>query len=155
MSLLRAAASASSTPEWLDYWQWYIHCNESLAIVFDLLGRGNQRNLNSSSLALKPHGPAITMIARTMKFPARHPLFPLTNGIRQSSLPRAHNSSQTSGTQGGNGIFPPYPPSPSSLLLKALPTPYVTTVKYLPQTNVKCCHNWADWICSAGLTLRA
>ncbi|XP_029596331.1 target of Nesh-SH3 isoform X7 [Salmo trutta] len=72
------------------------------------LGQGSQRNL-------KPLGPAITLIARTMKSPAAtNPLFPFTDGSRQdppsssssssSSLPhRANNSSQTSGTPGGQG----------------------------------------------------
>ncbi|XP_029596329.1 target of Nesh-SH3 isoform X5 [Salmo trutta] len=71
------------------------------------LGQGSQRNL-------KPLGPAITLIARTMKSPAAtNPLFPFTDGSRQdppsssssssSSLPhRANNSSQTSGTPGAN-----------------------------------------------------
>ncbi|XP_045072595.1 ABI family, member 3 (NESH) binding protein b isoform X6 [Coregonus clupeaformis] len=78
-------------------------------------GQDSQRNL-------KPHGPAITLIARTMKSPAaRNPLFPFTDGSRQdtpsssssssnsstssssssSLLRRANNSSQTSGTPGG------------------------------------------------------
>ncbi|XP_045555151.1 target of Nesh-SH3 isoform X15 [Salmo salar] len=70
------------------------------------LGQGSQRNL-------KPHGPAITLIGRTMKSPAaRNPLFPFTDGSRQdtpssssssSLLRRANNSSQTSRTQGANG----------------------------------------------------
>ncbi|XP_045555145.1 target of Nesh-SH3 isoform X9 [Salmo salar] len=69
-------------------------------------GQGSQRNL-------KPHGPAITLIGRTMKSPAaRNPLFPFTDGSRQdtpssssssSLLRRANNSSQTSRTQGANG----------------------------------------------------
>ncbi|XP_045553935.1 target of Nesh-SH3 isoform X14 [Salmo salar] len=71
-------------------------------------GQGSQRNL-------KPHGPAITLIGRTMKSPAaRNPLFPFTDGSRQdtpssssssssSLLRRANNSSQTSGTPGANG----------------------------------------------------
>ncbi|XP_045555154.1 target of Nesh-SH3 isoform X18 [Salmo salar] len=68
-------------------------------------GQGSQRNL-------KPHGPAITLIGRTMKSPAaRNPLFPFTDGSRQdtpssssssSLLRRANNSSQTSRTQGGS-----------------------------------------------------
>uniref|UniRef100_A0A4W5Q5L4 ABI family, member 3 (NESH) binding protein b n=1 Tax=Hucho hucho TaxID=62062 RepID=A0A4W5Q5L4_9TELE len=73
------------------------------------LGQGSQRNL-------KPHGPAITLIARTMKSPAAtNPLFSFTDGSRQdtpsssssspssSLLHRANNSSQTSGTPGGQG----------------------------------------------------
>uniref|UniRef100_A0A4W5MQK1 ABI family, member 3 (NESH) binding protein b n=1 Tax=Hucho hucho TaxID=62062 RepID=A0A4W5MQK1_9TELE len=72
------------------------------------LGQGSQRNL-------KPHGPAITLIGRTMKSPAaRNPLFPSTDGSRQdtpssssssssSLLRRANNSSQTSRTPGANG----------------------------------------------------
>ncbi|XP_029596338.1 target of Nesh-SH3 isoform X13 [Salmo trutta] len=69
-------------------------------------GQGSQRNL-------KPHGPAITLIGRTMKSPAaRNPLFPFTDGSRQdtsssssssSLLRRANNSSQTSRTPGANG----------------------------------------------------
>uniref|UniRef100_A0A4W5MQP2 ABI family, member 3 (NESH) binding protein b n=1 Tax=Hucho hucho TaxID=62062 RepID=A0A4W5MQP2_9TELE len=71
-------------------------------------GQGSQRNL-------KPHGPAITLIGRTMKSPAaRNPLFPSTDGSRQdtpssssssssSLLRRANNSSQTSRTPGANG----------------------------------------------------
>ncbi|XP_041715192.2 ABI family, member 3 (NESH) binding protein b isoform X9 [Coregonus clupeaformis] len=85
-------------------------------------GQDRQRNL-------KPHGPAFTLIARTMKSPAaRNPLFPFTDGSRQdtpssssssstssssssstssssssSLLRRANNSSQTSGTPGANG----------------------------------------------------
>uniref|UniRef100_A0A4W5Q612 ABI family, member 3 (NESH) binding protein b n=1 Tax=Hucho hucho TaxID=62062 RepID=A0A4W5Q612_9TELE len=72
------------------------------------LGQGSQRNL-------KPHGPAITLIARTMKSPAAtNPLFSFTDGSRQdtpsssssspssSLLHRANNSSQTSGTPGAN-----------------------------------------------------
>nr|XP_029516465.1 target of Nesh-SH3-like isoform X6 [Oncorhynchus nerka] len=68
------------------------------------LGQGSQRNL-------KPHGPAITLIGRTMKSPAAtNPLFPFTDGSRQDSpssssslLRRANNSSQTSRTPGANG----------------------------------------------------
>ncbi|XP_071186348.1 target of Nesh-SH3-like isoform X3 [Salvelinus alpinus] len=72
------------------------------------LGQGSQRNL-------KPLGPAITLIARTMKSPAAtNPLFPFTDGSRQdtpssssssssSLLRRANNSSQTSRTPGANG----------------------------------------------------
>ncbi|XP_064826529.1 target of Nesh-SH3-like isoform X4 [Oncorhynchus masou masou] len=68
------------------------------------LGQGSQRNL-------KPHGPAITLIGRTMKSPAAtNPLFPFTDGSRQdtpssssSLLRRANNSSQTSRTPGANG----------------------------------------------------
>ncbi|XP_070969031.1 target of Nesh-SH3-like isoform X5 [Oncorhynchus clarkii lewisi] len=68
------------------------------------LGQGSQRNL-------KPHGPAITLIGRTMKSPAAtNPLFPFTDGSRQDSpssssslLHRANNSSQTSRTPGANG----------------------------------------------------
>uniref|UniRef100_A0A673XJU3 ABI family, member 3 (NESH) binding protein b n=1 Tax=Salmo trutta TaxID=8032 RepID=A0A673XJU3_SALTR len=68
------------------------------------LGQGSQRNL-------KPLGPAITLIGRTMKSPAaRNPLFPFTDGSRQDSsssssslLRRANNSSQTSRTPGANG----------------------------------------------------
>uniref|UniRef100_A0A8C7P391 ABI family, member 3 (NESH) binding protein b n=1 Tax=Oncorhynchus mykiss TaxID=8022 RepID=A0A8C7P391_ONCMY len=72
------------------------------------LGQGSQRNL-------KPHGPAIILIARTMKSPAAtNPLFPFTDGSRQdtpssssssssSLLRRANNSSQTSRTPGANG----------------------------------------------------
>ncbi|XP_021426462.1 target of Nesh-SH3 isoform X14 [Oncorhynchus mykiss] len=67
-------------------------------------GQGSQRNL-------KPHGPAITLIGRTMKSPAAtNPLFPFTDGSRQDSpssssslLRRANNSSQTSRTPGANG----------------------------------------------------
>ncbi|XP_071015730.1 target of Nesh-SH3-like isoform X18 [Oncorhynchus clarkii lewisi] len=71
-------------------------------------GQGSQRNL-------KPHGPAIILIARTMKSPAAtNPLFPFTDGSRQdtpssssssssSLLRRANNSSQTSRTPGANG----------------------------------------------------
>ncbi|XP_064826531.1 target of Nesh-SH3-like isoform X6 [Oncorhynchus masou masou] len=67
-------------------------------------GQGSQRNL-------KPHGPAITLIGRTMKSPAAtNPLFPFTDGSRQdtpssssSLLRRANNSSQTSRTPGANG----------------------------------------------------
>ncbi|XP_064879764.1 target of Nesh-SH3-like isoform X3 [Oncorhynchus nerka] len=71
------------------------------------LGQGSQRNL-------KPHGPAITLIGRTMKSPAAtNPLFPFTDGSRQdtpssssssssSLLRRANNSSQTSRTPGGS-----------------------------------------------------
>nr|XP_029516463.1 target of Nesh-SH3-like isoform X4 [Oncorhynchus nerka] len=67
------------------------------------LGQGSQRNL-------KPHGPAITLIGRTMKSPAAtNPLFPFTDGSRQDSpssssslLRRANNSSQTSRTPGGS-----------------------------------------------------
>ncbi|XP_071015734.1 target of Nesh-SH3-like isoform X22 [Oncorhynchus clarkii lewisi] len=71
------------------------------------LGQGSQRNL-------KPHGPAIILIARTMKSPAAtNPLFPFTDGSRQdtpssssssssSLLRRANNSSQTSRTPGGS-----------------------------------------------------
>ncbi|XP_070969041.1 target of Nesh-SH3-like isoform X14 [Oncorhynchus clarkii lewisi] len=67
-------------------------------------GQGSQRNL-------KPHGPAITLIGRTMKSPAAtNPLFPFTDGSRQDSpssssslLHRANNSSQTSRTPGANG----------------------------------------------------
>ncbi|XP_071186354.1 target of Nesh-SH3-like isoform X9 [Salvelinus alpinus] len=71
-------------------------------------GQGSQRNL-------KPLGPAITLIARTMKSPAAtNPLFPFTDGSRQdtpssssssssSLLRRANNSSQTSRTPGANG----------------------------------------------------
>ncbi|XP_070969044.1 target of Nesh-SH3-like isoform X17 [Oncorhynchus clarkii lewisi] len=67
------------------------------------LGQGSQRNL-------KPHGPAITLIGRTMKSPAAtNPLFPFTDGSRQDSpssssslLHRANNSSQTSRTPGGS-----------------------------------------------------
>ncbi|XP_071186347.1 target of Nesh-SH3-like isoform X2 [Salvelinus alpinus] len=71
------------------------------------LGQGSQRNL-------KPLGPAITLIARTMKSPAAtNPLFPFTDGSRQdtpssssssssSLLRRANNSSQTSRTPGAN-----------------------------------------------------
>uniref|UniRef100_A0A673XGF4 ABI family, member 3 (NESH) binding protein b n=1 Tax=Salmo trutta TaxID=8032 RepID=A0A673XGF4_SALTR len=67
-------------------------------------GQGSQRNL-------KPLGPAITLIGRTMKSPAaRNPLFPFTDGSRQDSsssssslLRRANNSSQTSRTPGANG----------------------------------------------------
>ncbi|XP_070969047.1 target of Nesh-SH3-like isoform X19 [Oncorhynchus clarkii lewisi] len=66
-------------------------------------GQGSQRNL-------KPHGPAITLIGRTMKSPAAtNPLFPFTDGSRQDSpssssslLHRANNSSQTSRTPGGS-----------------------------------------------------
>ncbi|XP_071015738.1 target of Nesh-SH3-like isoform X25 [Oncorhynchus clarkii lewisi] len=70
-------------------------------------GQGSQRNL-------KPHGPAIILIARTMKSPAAtNPLFPFTDGSRQdtpssssssssSLLRRANNSSQTSRTPGGS-----------------------------------------------------
>uniref|UniRef100_A0A8C7CNQ7 ABI family, member 3 (NESH) binding protein b n=1 Tax=Oncorhynchus kisutch TaxID=8019 RepID=A0A8C7CNQ7_ONCKI len=72
------------------------------------LGQGSQRNL-------KPHGPAITLIGRTMKSPAAtNPLFPFTDGSRQdtpssssssssSLLRRTNNSSQTSRTPGGQG----------------------------------------------------
>ncbi|KAM9396180.1 ABI family, member 3 (NESH) binding protein b isoform 8-T8 [Salvelinus alpinus] len=72
------------------------------------LGQGGQRNL-------KPLGPAIKLIGRTMKSPAAtNPLFPFTDGSRQdtpssssssssSLLRRANNSSQTSRTPGANG----------------------------------------------------
>ncbi|XP_071186341.1 target of Nesh-SH3-like isoform X13 [Salvelinus alpinus] len=71
-------------------------------------GQGSQRNL-------KPLGPAIKLIGRTMKSPAAtNPLFPFTDGSRQdtpssssssssSLLRRANNSSQTSRTPGANG----------------------------------------------------
>ncbi|KAM9396188.1 ABI family, member 3 (NESH) binding protein b isoform 16-T16 [Salvelinus alpinus] len=71
-------------------------------------GQGGQRNL-------KPLGPAIKLIGRTMKSPAAtNPLFPFTDGSRQdtpssssssssSLLRRANNSSQTSRTPGANG----------------------------------------------------
>ncbi|XP_010898694.2 ABI family, member 3 (NESH) binding protein b isoform X4 [Esox lucius] len=74
------------------------------------LGQGSQQNV-------QPHGPAVTVIARTMKSSARNSLFPPTNGLRQDSsssssssfssssslLHRASNSSQTLGTLGVNG----------------------------------------------------
>uniref|UniRef100_A0A3P8Z8Z7 Fibronectin type-III domain-containing protein n=1 Tax=Esox lucius TaxID=8010 RepID=A0A3P8Z8Z7_ESOLU len=73
-------------------------------------GQGSQQNV-------QPHGPAVTVIARTMKSSARNSLFPPTNGLRQDSsssssssfssssslLHRASNSSQTLGTLGVNG----------------------------------------------------
>ncbi|XP_019897607.2 ABI family, member 3 (NESH) binding protein b isoform X2 [Esox lucius] len=73
------------------------------------LGQGSQQNV-------QPHGPAVTVIARTMKSSARNSLFPPTNGLRQDSsssssssfssssslLHRASNSSQTLGTLGGS-----------------------------------------------------
>lgn len=106
--LLRAVSP--STPEWHNIIVFNIettHCNRFYNCFCGFLGQGSQRNL-------KPHGPAITLIGRTMKSPAaRNPLFPFTDGSRQdtpssssssSLLRRANNSSQTSRTQGGNGI---------------------------------------------------
>ncbi|KAM6945320.1 target of Nesh-SH3-like [Aplochiton taeniatus] len=64
---------------------------------------GNQRN-QTSSMPLRPYGPEVTMVARTMKPTSRHPSFPFTNGIRQPYSPsRASNSSKTSRTPGANG----------------------------------------------------
>ncbi|XP_062302647.1 ABI family, member 3 (NESH) binding protein b isoform X8 [Osmerus eperlanus] len=65
-------------------------------------GPGSQGN--PPSTALRPRGPAVTVVARTMKPPGRDRLFPFNNGFRlPSSLPRASNSSQTMGTPGANG----------------------------------------------------
>ncbi|XP_046886790.1 target of Nesh-SH3-like isoform X8 [Hypomesus transpacificus] len=65
-------------------------------------GPGSQGN--PPSTPLRPRGPAVTVVARTMKPPGRDRLFPFNNGFRlPSSLPRASNSSQTMGTPGANG----------------------------------------------------
>ncbi|XP_026218620.1 ABI family, member 3 (NESH) binding protein b isoform X8 [Anabas testudineus] len=78
------------------------------------LGQGSTRNL-TPSLPLLPYNPAATTVVRSMRPSSRHPLFPLSNGFRQShSFYRPSNSAPNSGTPGVNGqpnrgISPPKP----------------------------------------------
>ncbi|XP_026218614.1 ABI family, member 3 (NESH) binding protein b isoform X2 [Anabas testudineus] len=65
-------------------------------------GQGSTRNL-TPSLPLLPYNPAATTVVRSMRPSSRHPLFPLSNGFRQShSFYRPSNSAPNSGTPGVN-----------------------------------------------------
>ncbi|KAM4601605.1 target of Nesh-SH3-like isoform 3-T4 [Polymixia lowei] len=66
-------------------------------------GQGSKRNL-APSHPVRPHGPAVTTVSRTMKPTSRNPLFPFSNGFRQPySSSRPRNSSLTSGKPGVSG----------------------------------------------------
>ncbi|XP_045906225.1 target of Nesh-SH3-like isoform X9 [Micropterus dolomieu] len=78
------------------------------------LGQGSKR-IPSPSLPLQPYNPAATTFTRSMRPTSRNPLFPFSNGLRQShSSTRPSNSSPTSRILGVNGqphrgISPPKP----------------------------------------------
>nr|XP_033471756.1 target of Nesh-SH3-like isoform X7 [Epinephelus lanceolatus] len=77
-------------------------------------GQSSKRNL-SPRLPLQPYNPSATTVGRSMRPASRNPLFPLSNGLRQThSSSRPSNSSPTSGILGVNGqphrgISPPKP----------------------------------------------
>ncbi|XP_045906217.1 target of Nesh-SH3-like isoform X8 [Micropterus dolomieu] len=77
-------------------------------------GQGSKR-IPSPSLPLQPYNPAATTFTRSMRPTSRNPLFPFSNGLRQShSSTRPSNSSPTSRILGVNGqphrgISPPKP----------------------------------------------
>nr|XP_033471750.1 target of Nesh-SH3-like isoform X2 [Epinephelus lanceolatus] len=66
-------------------------------------GQSSKRNL-SPRLPLQPYNPSATTVGRSMRPASRNPLFPLSNGLRQT-----HSSSRPINGQPHRGISPPKP----------------------------------------------